>query len=141
MLGGAESAAAIGIVNATVIPTAHAPLTIGCVQVYVDNNRVMAAAATSTECAMPPEFLCTNGSCAPTVVYAPSSPIRGVIAYPSRTDALIVATEGSTNAVGLDPRYPQYFAPIIRSNAPHIGVATTTGFYLVDSGKAFFVGL
>lgn len=143
VLGGAAAASANMLIAHTVMPTLAASLPVGCAAVYVMDNHVIAAPATSTpNCSTPPDYLCTNGSCAPTIVYAPTTPVRSVIPFPGRTDAVIVATGASVNVVGLDPRYPQYFAPVIKAVSPAIGAATTsTGFYVADSGNTYFIGL
>ncbi|HVW71547.1 MAG TPA: PEGA domain-containing protein [Candidatus Paceibacterota bacterium] len=142
VLDGDAAATANTSIAKAIMPTQTSPLAIGCASVYVLDNRVIAAPATSTpECAAPPEYMCTNDSCAPTLAYAPTTPIRSVIPFPGRTDAVIVATGPSVNVVGLDPRYPQYFAPVIKATSPAIGEASTTGFYISDLGKTYFIGL
>ena len=142
ILDGAEAAAAQALIAKSVLPTQGAPLSVGCADVYVLDNRVVAAPATTTPgCATPPDYMCTNGSCAPTLVYAPTTPIHDVVHFPGRTDAVIVATGPSVNVVGLDPRYPQYFAPVVKSMNPLIAEASTTGgFFVSDSGKTYFIG-
>lgn len=142
VLEGAAAANAALAISAAAMPTPGAPLTVGCTNVYVMDNRVLAAPATTTPgCEVPPEYLCTNGSCAPTLAYAPTTPIHSVIPFPGRTDAVIVATGPSVNVIGLDPRYPQYFAPVIKAEDPRIGTASTSGFYLFDSGASYFIAL
>jgi hypothetical protein len=153
-LNGADAAAAAKIIASTKLPTDAHPLLMGCVLISVSNNRVIGKPATSTPgCATPPEFLCSDNACEPTLIYppaeAPIMPIRGVIPVPGRTDALVIAAGLSANVIGIDPRTPQYFAPVVRGTAPTIGVLSiplpqfggtaTSSFYLSDQGNTYLV--
>ncbi len=137
-----EAGTARALAAAIALPTEQAPLILGCAAVYVSQDRVIAGPATTTPgCQMPPDFLCSAGSCEPTIIYTPPTPIRAIIPFPERTDAVIVSTGTWTYALGLDPRYPQYFAPVVQGAAPLIATGSSTSFYFIDSGNAFRIEL
>ncbi len=122
------------------LPTLMAPLSLGCAEVYVSNNRVIAtAASTSPACATPPDYLCSAGSCAPTIIYSPAAPLHSVIPFPGRTDALIVATGEWVYTIGLDPRTPQYFAPILQGLSPMVAPGPNGSLYVGDEKAVYGV--
>lgn len=123
----------------TKLPTEVAPLSMGCANIFVSNNRVIAEAATTTPGCIAPDYLCTGDACSPTIVYAPVAALRSVIPFPGRTDAVIVATGEWVYALALDPRNPQYFAPITRGVMPLVAPASTTAFYISDVGHLYSV--
>src|SRR6185437_9178686 len=104
--------------------------------VFVSDNRVVVDAATTTPGCTPPEYLCTEGSCAPTIAYAPLATLRSVIPFPNRTDAVLVTAGEWVYAIALDPRNPRYFAPVHHGTAPSIAPASSTSpsFYMADKG-------
>lgn len=113
----AEGRAAI---RAAKLPTQAAPLVIDeCISVWVSGSRILANASSS--CAAPAYLECTDvlrqadGSCPATLVFAPNAPIRSVIPYPGRSDALVVAAGTLSYVIELDPRKPQFFAPLLKS--------------------------
>ncbi len=135
-LSGTDANTAVASFSSTKLPSETAPLHMNCADVFVSNNRVIAKPATTLECT-PPEYLCTDGSCEPTIVYAPAALLRSVIPFPGRTDAVIVATGEWVYALALDPRNPQYFAPIIHGTAPIVAPASTSSFYTLDAGHTY----
>jgi hypothetical protein len=139
-LSGSEAAAALALKNGTFVPTIDAPLLMGCERVYVSNNRVIADVAATNPCT-PPEYLCSLGACEPTVVYSPANPIRAVVPLPGRTDAIIVSVGEWAYVLGLDPRTPQYFAPLAHGVAPVAVPAATSSVYLIDEGKSYRISL
>lgn len=106
-------------VTATKLPTVAAPLTMagGCALVSVSGNRIIADATTTPGCT-PPPYLCSEGSCGPTVIFSPLEPMHSVISYPGRDDALIVSVGRTLFVLELDPREPGYFAPLVRGTNP-----------------------
>lgn len=127
------------LVNATTLPSEQAPLRMGCTEVFASLNRVIVAPLPEGSDCTTPEFLCSDGSCAPTIAYSPAAELRSIIPFPGRTDAVIVATGSWVYAIALDPRTPQFFAPVTQGTAPMIATATSSSFYLADQGKAYLV--
>jgi hypothetical protein len=122
------------------LPTQASPLIMGCQMVYVSDNRVIAEAlpaASSTSPCTPPDYLCTEGACEPTVVYPPSDTLRSVVPFPGRTDAIVVSVGEWVYVLGLDPRTPQYFAPLARGTAPVVLPESTTTVDVVDGQSVF----
>ncbi len=138
-LSGDDAVVAARAVSLTKFPTEAAPLSMGCTNVFVSANRVIVSMATTTPSCTPPEFLCSDNVCSPTIVYAPVAPLHSVIPFPNRTDAVIVSAGDWVYALGLDPRSPQYFAPIVRGTAPMLGTASSTTFYVQDAGHTYSV--
>lgn len=140
MLRELSGAAAASVIAAgAALPSEHAPLRMGCANVFVSLNRVVAAPASTTPGCAPPEFLCGENSCEPTISYAPAADIRSVIPFPGRTDAVIVAAGAWVYAVALDPRSPQFFAPVFQGPAPALAAGPDSSFYITDRGKAYLV--
>lgn len=111
------------------LPTDAAPLLAygGCVALTVSNNRIIAqvasssadtASSTPATCATPPAFLCLSGTCAPTVVFSPTLPLNSVSLVPTRQDALVVSYGDIVSVLEIDPRSPQFFAPILHLDSP-----------------------
>jgi len=138
LLTGEAATAAADAIRATVLPTEAAPLLVGCNAISISNNRVIAAPASGCDA---PEYLCSEGVCAPTIVYSPASPIRSVIPFPGRTDAILVATGEWVNILDIDPRNPQFFAPLGRGTAPFIAAEDEDSIYLSDKDKFYSFSL
>jgi hypothetical protein len=123
-LTGDERNAAFAAVASTTLPTIAHPLRLagGCAAVYVDQNRVIAEATTTpgSSCTTP-AFLCTANTCSKTIIFAPVLPLTTVLAFPSRQDALVVQLGHVLLAIALDPRNPQFFAPILTGVNPIAG--------------------
>lgn len=134
-LNGSVESDAYKVVTNTKLPDeAHPLLMGGCTAVSVSENRVIAEATTTPGCT-PPAFLCLQGSCAPTVVFAPLKPLTSVVAYPHRTDAVLVTFGDTVYAIELDPRYPQFFSPVLNGTNPRLGTLTDgTDVVAVGSG-------
>ncbi len=130
---------AIAAIASTTLPTLANPLKLagGCALVYVSNNQVIADAASSTPGCTPPPFLCISGSCASTIIFSPVSPLSAVLKYPGRQDALVVELGQVLYAIALDPRAPQFFAPILTGTAPVVG-ALSDGTIVVRNGSAVY---
>ncbi len=135
----AEGRAAI---RATKLPTEAAPLSINeCVKVWVSGSRILATA--DADCPSAPAFLqCTDdvrnedGSCPATLVFAPNAAIRSVIGYPERTDALVVAAGNLSYVIELDPRKPQFFAPLVKASVTL--APWTPGYILLDEAGVLY---
>ncbi len=123
-LSGEDAARGLALVRAAKLPTKAAPLTLadGCTLLYASGARLIADAATSS-CAVLPEYLCAPDAagCASTIVYSAAEPIRSVAAFPGRDDALVVVTGHLVFVLEVDPREPQFFAPLFKG--PTIGAA------------------
>jgi hypothetical protein len=102
------------------------------------DNRVVASAATTTGCT-PPPFLCIGGTCATTVVFAPVAPLRAVLPYPGRQDALIVSYGNTLAVIELSPLKPQFFAPLIQGIQPAAASFDATHIVVRDGGKTFTI--
>lgn len=122
-LSGDATAAAIKAVQTGTLPTIEAPLVVanGCAHVYVSNNRIVEEAATSTPGCTPPPYLCSNGVCDATIIFAPLAPLKNVFSYPGRTDALAISFAGTLYAIAIDPTTPQFFAPLVRGANAQFG--------------------
>jgi hypothetical protein len=134
----------VAAIASTTLPTELQPLVLenGCVTVYVSANQVVASAATTTPgCATPPAFLCTAGSCSPTIVFAPVHPLTGVFAFPGRQDALVVEFDNTLYALSLDPRSPQFFAPILTGTNPIAGTLSDGTIVVNNNGAVYKVNL
>lgn len=123
-LAGAEASAALERIRMSTIPTEQAPLIVadGCARVYLSGTHIVSERATTTPCTNPPPYLCNadTDTCAPVIVYSPKGPIRSIIPFPGRQDALVVSAGNLVYVVELDPRAPQYFSTIFKG--PTIGV-------------------
>jgi hypothetical protein len=133
-------ATALSAIASTTLPTLTHPLLLanGCTAVYVENNQVIAAAtSTASAACTPPPYLCTNGICSPTIIFSPVAPLAFVGKYPGRQDALVVQFGATLFAIALDPRSPQFFAPVLTGTVPHIGTLSD-GTVVVNDGKAVY---
>lgn len=136
-LSGDLRAAALSAIASTTLPSEAAPLSMGCANIYVAGNRIIAAPATSTPGCTDVAYACSNGACSPTIVYAPSATITAVLPYPGRTDALAAAVGGHLYAIEIDPRTPQTFAPIYDGFEVKAATSTGDGLYVFDDGVAY----
>lgn len=135
---GDRTTALAAVVSAT-LPTFENPLKLagGCALVYVSNNQIIADAATTTPGCTPPPFLCSNGSCDSTIIFAPVAPLSSVLKFPGRQDALIVKLGTVLYAIALDPRTPQFFAPILTGTNPVPGTLPD-GTIVVQNNTAVY---
>jgi hypothetical protein len=143
LLQGADATKAQSVLAAYALPNAAKPLVLGggCVDVTVENNRVLATMATSTSCA-PMPYLCVGGTCATTVVFAPITPLHSVVPYPGRQDALIVSFGGNVAVLELNPLKPQFYAPLLQGGvAPAIAPWDATSIVVHDDLRTFTIGL
>ncbi len=124
-LTGENASKALELIRGGELPTISAPLLLsgGCANVYFSGTHILAERATTTPCATPPSYLCDEdtGVCAPVIVYSPNGPVHSVIPFPSRDDAVIVSAGNLVYVVELDPREPQFFAPLFKGRS--IGAA------------------
>lgn len=101
------------------LPSEATPLTLECQKIWVSGVRILAAPA--DESCAPAFLLCEDaartkeGTCPATVVFSSSAPLRSVVAFPQRTDALAIAAGSQSFVIELDPRQPQFFAPLVKS--------------------------
>jgi hypothetical protein len=140
-LSGDAAKAAKAAIASTTLPTAAAPLPMGCAKVYVDANRVMADAATTTPGCGELPYACTGGTCAPTIVYAPAAAVTAVLPYPGNDAALVIAVGDHLYALEIDPRTPQFFAPLVDGINLKAGVETGGRIVILDDERAYALGL
>ena len=138
-LTGTDRTDAIARISSATMPSLSSPLLLsgGCTLVYVANNQIVADTASTTPGCTPAPFMCTNGSCAPTIVFAPISPLAAVLKYPGREDALLVQLGQVLYAIALDPRAPQFFAPVLTGTNPRAG-ALPDGTVVVQNNTAVY---
>ncbi len=138
-LTGTDRAAALSAIASTSLPTLSHPIYLagGCAIVYVANNQILADATTTPGCT-PPAYLCdSSGTCSPTIIYSPIAPLVAVTRYPFRQDALVVEIGNVLFALALDPRSPQFFAPILTATAPILGTLPD-GSIVIHNGNSVF---
>ena len=128
--------------SAYALPTAQQPLLLenGCASISVSQNRIIATAATTTGC-VAPTYLCVGGTCAPTVVFAPITPLRSVLPFPGRQDAVIAAYGDTVAVIELNPLRPQFFAPLLRGQAPRAAIGADGSLVVTDRQKTFTLEL
>lgn len=133
-----ERAAIEALVKAAVLPTAVNPLVLenGCALVRVDNNRI-AANGTTTDTCVEPWYLCVGGSCADTIVFSPIAPLRSVLPFPGRPNALLIAYGDTIAVLELNPLAPQYFAPIYKGLAPAAVLLDDHTLAVTDDTRTF----
>lgn len=144
VLHGEERATAADAILAYLLPQKTAPLTLsgGCALVYVFENRVVADGTTTPSC-VPPVFLecaaeiASSGACPSTVIFPPNERLESVSKYPGRDDALVIAAGGQAYVVELDPRTPQFFAPILKGPRVRSAPWTDTSIVISDTKKVF----
>jgi hypothetical protein len=138
-LSGTDKSSAVAAIASTTLPTFANPLHVanGCAIVYVLNNQIVADAATSTPGCTPPPYLCTGTSCGTTIIYSPVSPLKVVAAFPGRQDALVLQLSNVLYAIAVDPRSPQFFAPILTGTNPIAGVLKD-GSIVVENNTAVY---
>ena len=133
----ADRDTALSAIASTTLPTQSNPLKLGgCVEVYIENNQILASAIQSPGCT-PPPYLCPGGTCEPTIVYSPAPPITSLFVYPNRQDALVLQLEDTLYALSLDPRTPQFFVPILTGTQPILG-ALPDGTIVVHTFAAVY---
>jgi hypothetical protein len=138
-LSGTAETAAVSAIASTTLPTFTHPLTLanGCAIVYASNNQVIADFASTTPGCTPPPYLCSGTSCGSTIIYSPVSPLKMVAPFPGRQDALVIQVQNILIALALDPRSPQFFAPILTATSPVIGTLPN-GSVVIKNGTAVF---
>ena len=138
-LSGTEKDTATNVIASSTLPSRTSPLLLanGCANVYVANNQIIAEAKNAPGCTPPPYLCDTVTSCSPTVVFSPISPLRGVARFPGRQDALVVEFNDVIYAIDLDPRAPQFFAPILGATNPNMGTLPD-GTIVVQNDTAVF---
>jgi hypothetical protein len=138
-LSGTDKTNAIAAIASSTLPTFGNPIKLmnGCELLYVSNNQVIADAATTTPLCTPPPYLCTGTSCGPTIIFSPVTPLTLVKQFPGRQDALVVQLGTILYAIAVDPRSPQFFAPILTGTQPVAG-ALSNGTIVVQNGTAVY---
>lgn len=139
---GADQEKAITLARSVTLPTKQKPLTLasGCASLYASGGRVIAEATTSPACAAIPAYLsCApksaenpSGGCAPTLIFTPSAALRAIIPFPGRQDALIVWAGNLVYAVEIDPREPQFFAPIFKGSVTGLAPWSTSSVVVTN---------
>jgi len=142
VLTGADRTTALTSTASTTLPSEANPLRLahGCAVVYVSNNQVLAEATSSPGCT-PPPYLCANGHCAPTIIFPAKPALQAVFKYTGREDALVVGFNNTLYALALDPRSPQYFAPILGATHPVFGVLPNGTIVINNDGMVYRVNL
>lgn len=130
------------LLSSYVLPDAQQPLVMehGCAQVYVLDNRIVATPQTVAGCT-PPPYLCVGGTCATTVVFAPTAPLRSVLPYPGRQDALIVSYGNTLAVLEMNPLKPQFFAPLLLGVQPAATLYDATHILVRDARQTFTITL
>lgn len=144
VLHGEERAAAADAILSYALPQKTTPLSLsnGCALVYALDNRIVADATTTPSC-LPPAFLsceadaAASDTCPSTVIFPPNERLESVSKYPGRDDALVVAAGGQAYVVELDPRAPQFFAPIIKGSRVRGAPWTESSIVISDTKKVF----
>ncbi len=125
-LGGDDAQRARTALSTMTLPTKVAPLTVagGCVRVYAFGNRILAEGTTTPECVLPSYLECApqsaenpTGTCATTIVRTDQAPVRAIIPFPGRDDALVAMAGDAVYALELDPREPQQYSLLFRGPA------------------------
>ncbi len=150
-LTGEERAAAASAILAYALPTKFAPLQMagGCALVYVAANRIVADATTTPNCVAPEYLLCpveeggarTEACPSSTVVFPPNEYIESVSPFPGRDDVLIVSAGSQAYVVELDPRAPQYFAPLVKGARVRSAPWSDTSIVYSDTKHVYEVPL
>ncbi|MBA3789005.1 hypothetical protein H0X32_01250 [Patescibacteria group bacterium] len=133
---------ALNAIASTTIPSKTNPLRLegGCAAVYVSNNQIITDAVTASGCT-PPVYLCIDGSCASTIIYSPTIKLSAVLPYPGRQDALLVGLGNTLYAIALDPRSPQFFAPVLGATNPIFGVLSNGTLVVHNDASVFSIKL
>ncbi len=134
-----DTAKAAADVSKTKLPTLQAPLTLagGCALVYVSGKNIVAEASTTPTCT-PPPYLCVEEGCGPTAVMTPVENINSVLPYPGRDDVLVISVGQTLFVLELDPRAPQFFAPLLRGTNPR-AASWSDGSVVVYSDQKLYV--
>lgn len=143
-LVGAAKTEAARVIKASALPTKAKPLVTagGCAAVYASAGKVVAEATTTPGASCEaPAFLCEEGVCAPTIVHAPAEALRSVLPYPGRDDALVIAAGGLIYVVELDPREPQFFAPLFKGAYAAAASWSPSSIAGTDNLRAFEIPL
>lgn len=129
------------------LPTKIAPLTLagGCASIYIANNRILADATSTPTCAAPEYLLCPAEEggvrdlpCpSSTVIFSASDRLDSVVAYPGREDALLVAAGSSIFVIELDPRSPQFIAPLLKGDRVRVGSTASSSAILSDQKNVY----
>jgi len=143
-IAGADYAHANTQVWQTLLPSRSRPIIVanGCAEVYVSGNLIVANASSThgTQC-VPPAFLCDGDTCNATVVYETPDAPRSVLKHPTREDALIVASGGLLYLLELDPREPQFTAPLYKSAFVKAGLWDETSVVVSDGTSIFVIDI
>jgi hypothetical protein len=144
LLEGDKRAAALAAIATTTLPTKDHPLSMGsCVVAYVDANRLIADVATSTSSVpcTPPPYLCTAGVCGPTIIFAPISTLTLAVPLPGRHDAFVVEFGNTLYVISIDPRTPQFFAPVLTGPSVTAGTLPDGTVVVESNGITYSVEL
>ena len=127
------------LIHDSVLPSKEAPIKVlgGCATVSVQNGDLLIEPVTADGCT-PPAFLCTGG-CEPALLLDPAEPLRAVIPFPNRDDTVIIAFGKSVYALEVDPREPQFFAPIVRGHLPEIASWSQDAIVVREEGAVFTI--
>lgn len=141
-LTGEERATAVAALLAYSLPTKESPLVLsgGCALVYTSGNRVIADATTTPSCTAPDYLVCapgTEGTCPSTVIFPPNERLESVSAVPGRDDALVIAAGSQAYVVELDPRQPQFFAPIMKATRVRSAPWTESSIIISDTKDVY----
>lgn len=142
---GADLNKARAAVAATKYPTKATPLILagGCAQVYASGNRILADGTTTPSCTIPSYLACApksaenpTGVCATTIIRTNAQPVRALLPYPGRDDAVVVLAGNIVYALELDPRDPQFVAPVFQDQLTGIGSYATSSI-VVTNGSVY----
>lgn len=142
---GRDQESAQRVITALTLPTKEAPLVLeqGCAQVYFENGRILAELATSTCTHIPAYLSCAQdtGVCAPTIVFSPRDIPYAIFAYPGRDDALVVAAGTLVYVIEIDPREPQFFAPLYKGELTGAAPLSSTTIGIANGSQIIVLSL
>ncbi len=112
----------------------------GCVAVYATQNTLIAEASSTPHCT-PTPYVCEGSACAPTIVHQTSDTLRAFMPFPGRDDTLVVVAGGRMYVLELDPREPQFTAPLFKGTYIVAAPWNTDAVVASDGNKTFVIPL
>lgn len=133
-----ETARAQALLRTYALPTPAHPLALGdgCVSIAVSGKNVLATGTTTPPCA-PPSFLCAEGACEPILVFPPAAAPRAIVPLPGHDDAFVMSYGNLVAVIEVDPRAPQFFAPLLEGE-PAVALPWGEHSLLLATMEGFF---
>ncbi len=122
ILSGTERLRAKEKIAEVVLPTSTQPLTFTkkCMSLAISGNQVIATPFSHPSSCTPPQYLCSENTCSPTIIFSSPKKITRLIPYPGRDDAILIEIGNTIYALSIDPRAPRTFAPLLKGISPLI---------------------